>query len=491
MTGSSKRRPTGLPAVLIALVDALALNVGHGVALLARFGLDIPEARIDGMFRLVPLTGVLLVALFVGFDLYRPATITAARSVSLLVRPLALTALVLALVMATTQARLAPRPVLFGGLLLGFLFVFAWRLFLVNMQNRLRGPDHVILVADTKLADDHDQDALIHRLAAMPRGHVAIDLVLDYRDRATIVERAEGADVIVVSPAIPQAERSDLASELLERETSILLIPTAFEVALTTGTRSLFHDLDGLELSSQGPSLATSMLKRLLDVVLAVLIGLAVLPVVVVLTALIRRESPGPGLFRQQRVGRGQRPFTMLKLRTMREDAEADTGPVFASHNDHRLTRLGRFLRLSRLDELPQLWNVVRGDMSLVGPRPERPEFVADFLEMIPGYRRRFQLRPGLTGLAQVSGGYDASASEKLRFDLFYCNRVSLLLDLRILIRTLTTVLTPSKAQGGQVIDLDLAALIEARRGPEAEPAVPPAPADVELSAEPVPVDDR
>ncbi len=490
MTGGVARRRGGLPAAVIALVDAVVLQVGHLAALLLRFGPDIPEPRIEGMFRLAPITGVLLVALFVGFDLYRPATITAARSVSLLVRPLFLTLLILSAVMAATQARFAPRPVLFGGLLLGFGLVFVWRLVLVNMQNRLRGPDRVILVADTELTDDRDQDALIHRLATMPTSHVRIDLVLDHRNRSEILAKADEADVIIVSPAIPQAARSDLSSALLERETSILLIPTAFEVALTTGTRSLFHDLDGLELSSQGPSPATAVLKRVSDLLLAAAIGIVALPVLAVLAIGIRLDSPGPALFRQERVGRGQRTFTIIKLRTMREDAEAETGPVLADRDDPRSTRFGRLLRASRLDELPQLWNVVKGEMSLVGPRPERPAFVAEYLETVPGYRRRFQVRPGLTGLAQVSGGYDASAAEKLRFDLFYCNRQSMLLDLRILIRTLTTILTPSQSGPASGIDLDLAALIGTGRWP-APPGDDVADGQATTDADPVPVDDR
>jgi lipopolysaccharide/colanic/teichoic acid biosynthesis glycosyltransferase len=148
-------------------------------------------------------------------------------------------------------------------------------------------------------------------------------------------------------------------------------------------------------------------------------------------------------LYHQQRVGQHGRIFTLHKFRSMWADAEKATGPVWASkEGDTRVTSVGRFLRRSRLDELPQLWNVLRGDMSLVGPRPERPEFTREFTKTVPGWALRHAIRPGLTGLAQVSGEYSTEPEIKLRYDLAYLNNWSLGLDLSILLRTLRVILT-------------------------------------------------
>jgi lipopolysaccharide/colanic/teichoic acid biosynthesis glycosyltransferase len=160
-----------------------------------------------------------------------------------------------------------------------------------------------------------------------------------------------------------------------------------------------------------------------------------------VCAALVRLSSPGPVLYRQTRVGRGQQPFTLLKFRTMRSGAESG-GEVLATPGDPRLTPIGATLRRSRLDELPQLLNVLGGSMSLVGPRPERPGFVRAYLESVPGYAERFSLRPGLTGLAQVNGDYDSTPENKLRYDLAYSANWSFWLDLSILVRTVRTVLS-------------------------------------------------
>jgi len=184
--------------------------------------------------------------------------------------------------------------------------------------------------------------------------------------------------------------------------------------------------------------------KRISDVLLSLTGIIVFLPVLPLVVLAIKLDSPGPILFRQTRVGEGDRLFTIYKFRTMRQDAESKTGAVWSQVNDPRITRIGNFLRKSRLDEIPQLFNILRGDMSLVGPRPERPEFVATLKEHIPYYSERHYVKPGLTGWAQVSYSYGSSvedAIEKLRYDLYYIKNISFMLDLRIILRTVGVVL--------------------------------------------------
>ena len=188
----------------------------------------------------------------------------------------------------------------------------------------------------------------------------------------------------------------------------------------------------------------TETLKRTLDIV-ASLFGLLVLwPAMLATAVAVRLDSPGPILFRQERTGRMGRSFTLMKFRSMREDAEKLTGPVWAQENDPRVTRVGRFLRKTRLDELPQLFNVLGGSMSLVGPRPERPNFVADLAEKIPYFEQRHIVKPGVTGWAQINypyGNTEEDALQKLQYDLFYIKYQSTLFDLSILFNTIKIVL--------------------------------------------------
>jgi sugar transferase (PEP-CTERM system associated) len=185
--------------------------------------------------------------------------------------------------------------------------------------------------------------------------------------------------------------------------------------------------------------------KRAIDIVAAGMGLILAAPIMALVALAIKTTSPGAVLYHQRRVGQHGRIFTLHKFRSMCEDAEAATGPVWAvKEGDQRVTRVGRFLRRTRLDELPQLWNVLKGDMSFVGPRPERPEFVAELTRQIPFYGQRHVIRPGLTGWAQVRYTYGASvedALQKLQYDLFYIKNLSVALDLFIILDTIKTVI--------------------------------------------------
>lgn len=185
-------------------------------------------------------------------------------------------------------------------------------------------------------------------------------------------------------------------------------------------------------------------IRRILSTLLALVLSIITLPLLPFIVLLIKLTSRGPVLYRQERVGLRGKNFECLKFRTMRSDAEADSGPTWASDEDPRITSVGKFLRRSRLDEIPQIWNVLRGDMAFVGPRPERPEFVSKLNQEIPYYNVRHAVRPGITGWAQINYGYGSSveeAKEKLRFDLYYIRNISVMLDLLIVFYTLRAVI--------------------------------------------------
>jgi lipopolysaccharide/colanic/teichoic acid biosynthesis glycosyltransferase len=225
-------------------------------------------------------------------------------------------------------------------------------------------------------------------------------------------------------------------------------------------------------------AVAGRIAKRSVDIVGALVGMILTLPVWLILPILIKLDSPGPVFYSQTRVGLDRRRnsrrycqrtdseerrrrerrqedyqgsvFRMFKFRTMVDNAEGSSGPVWATTNDPRITRLGAFMRKSRLDEIPQFLNVLSGEMSLVGPRPERPKFVADLAEEVEDYTRRLEAKPGVTGLAQVESGYDSSLStvtEKVKYDLEYIDNWSLWLDIKILLRTVVVVLTGRGAQ--------------------------------------------
>jgi exopolysaccharide biosynthesis polyprenyl glycosylphosphotransferase len=267
--------------------------------------------------------------------------------------------------------------------------------------------------------------------------------VLGVREELPMLcQRHDVDDVIIASDLGWQDRLLDELSRWRGPRARISVVPSPYEVSIGRPGHLRLHDIPLIEVVTDPLAGAASGVKRVFDLVVAVPLFVLALPVMVVVAALVRVSSPGPVLYTQERVGMDGRPFTMFKFRTMRPDAERGTGPVLAAENDPRVTWLGRFLRATRLDELPQLWNLLRGDMSFVGPRPERPEFVAQYVRDIQGYGERFRVRPGLTGYAQVNGEYHTSPTTKLKYDLAYIHNHSLWLDLKILSETVKVILT-------------------------------------------------
>lgn len=202
---------------------------------------------------------------------------------------------------------------------------------------------------------------------------------------------------------------------------------------------------DNMEDSTYS-SIIYNFFKRIFDIA-GSLIGIMIaVPIIAVFAVLIRIETPGNVLYRQSRLGKNGKEFTLYKLRSMVNDAEAG-GAQWADKDDMRVTRTGKLIRLTRIDELPQLFNVLAGDMSIVGPRPERPMFVKQFIETTPGFEKRMLVKPGLTGWAQVNGGYDLTPEKKLDYDLYYIKHQGLLLDLQILFKTVKVILTGEGAR--------------------------------------------
>jgi len=277
-------------------------------------------------------------------------------------------------------------------------------------------------------------------------GIVPAEIDVDETDRAWIAgyARKHRATEIVVAT---DDRRGLPVSQLLQcRVAGIHVIDYLDFVERETETVDLNALQPGWLIFSDGfrSSLLRRVCKRGFDIASSLALLLLTLPLLLLACLLIIIESPGPVLYRQQRVGLGGRPFVLLKLRSMCTDAEKDGAPRWAQTGDSRVTRVGKFIRRARIDELPQLWNVLQGDMSFVGPRPERPAFVDDFCQQIPFYAERHCVKPGITGWAQINYPYGASledARNKLSYDLYYAKNHGLFLDLIILLQTIRVIL--------------------------------------------------
>jgi exopolysaccharide biosynthesis polyprenyl glycosylphosphotransferase len=340
------------------------------------------------------------------------------------------------------------RPVMVGALATGAGLIIVMRLTLARALLHESLAMQALLVADGEPSAETVSTLHAARFEYRVVGTV-VHPILDGGDRAKLVQ--EMRDLIGQYGA----------QEVIVTNNELRLVPGLIEECLTHGVRIVsagdlveryvgrvpidsvdVHWYLGLPESDlwRRPYAAA---RRLFDLLISFVFSIPFLVALPLLALLIRLDSPGPVFHVQRRVGEGGREFDLLKLRTMSDDAEAG-GAQYATAGDPRITRVGRFLRATRLDEFPQLLNIVRGDMSFIGPRPERPEFVADLEAQIPHFRSRLLIKPGLTGWAQIRGGYASSVDEitrKLEYDLYYIKNRSLRLDLQIIASTFVTVL--------------------------------------------------
>ncbi len=427
-------------------VFGFEIGLISGAMLLAAFAHGSLDATMAAAWKLTLVTAVCVLCFYYN-DLYDLTLVHSPLEFFVrLLRATGMAALLLAIATVAAPGLIVGHGVLITWLLLVLVAVPAWRMTFNGVAHAPRLEENVLFVGHGP-----GTEKVVHRVAEQHdfAYHVAGVVDEPFDDLPRLVERLNIHRIVVgVSDRrghLPIQEllraklagvRVEDAATMYERITGKLMVDdlTPSWLVFSDGFRS---------------SRTTRLLKRTIDIGLAA-VGLVMAAPLMLLTALaVRLESPGPILYRQERVGERGRPFTLAKFRSMRTDAEAGT-PIWASEHDDRVTRVGRFIRKTRLDELPQLWNVLRGEMSFVGPRPERPYFVRQLSEAVPFYAERHVVKPGVTGWAQVKYRYGCSiedAIEKLRYDLYYIKHQSIIFDFTIVIDTVKVIVSGKGAQ--------------------------------------------
>jgi exopolysaccharide biosynthesis polyprenyl glycosylphosphotransferase len=351
-----------------------------------------------------------------------------------------------------------PAGPMIAGSALNIVALMAWRIFFSRVLLGKIRSERVIFLGDSSVL----QEIASHLEAHPEKGLTPLGF-LDDSHAATGKRLGAISDLReVVNQVRPQRivvglreRRSSLpVTQLLELRLSGIRIEDALNTYEMAFERISTHELRPSQLifssSDLGPNRTGVRLQSAYSMAIAAAAALAAAPVMLLVAALLKLTSPGPALFRQQRVGKNNCVFTLYKFRSMVRDAEAQSGAVWATRNDPRVTPVGRWLRKLRLDELPQLFNVLKGDMSIVGPRPERPEFVSELEKRIPYYRQRHCIKPGITGWAQIKHKYGDTIEDtivKLEYDLYYIKNLAPALDAVIMFHTAKVMLLSRGAQ--------------------------------------------
>lgn len=260
---------------------------------------------------------------------------------------------------------------------------------------------------------------------------------------------AEDISMVILGNDLSLPEKYQVINFCNNNNKNIVVIPTMYELLCSNAVLETIDDIPIFRFAPLMPTLEQRSLKRIMDIVIASLAITGSLPIMFLVAIAIKLDSEGEIIYSQIRTGLKGKDFKIYKFRTMSKDAEKQTGAVFSSgENDPRITKVGRFLRKVRLDELPQLFNVLQGEMSIVGPRPERPVFVAQFTKEIPEYPYRHNVKPGITGLAQVYGKYNTPAYDKLIYDLSYIQKYSVVTDIVIMLQTIRVLINKNSTAG-------------------------------------------
>jgi len=446
--------------VLLLLVEAMLLFGGLIVAVYVRLGVvDAEDTLIqrNGFYKAALFT-VFCLASFYLFDLYDFVVMHDRRELVLrLLQALGLAWVALALMFYAVPQVMIGRGVSLISLPLALLLMVGWRLAIHWVLGHPELGERILIVGSGPFAVEIARETLgrpdagfrvigfVDNDPALIGQSLINPKVIGLTSELGALVKSENIDRIVV--AIGDRRGQFPTQELLRLSLSgdVSIEESASFYERLTG-RVLLDMIrpSWLIFSSRGRrarfnEIARAAMHRIIAFVGAILS----LPIAILAAILIKIESRGPALYKQERVGKNGRPFTLMKFRSMRVDAEKD-GPVWAKTEDERMTRVGRIIRRVRVDEIPQFWNILRGDMNFVGPRPERPHFVAQLAQEIPFYEQRHLIAPGLTGWAQIKYPYGASiedAKQKLQYDLYYIKNQSLTLDATIMFETIKTIL--------------------------------------------------
>ena len=411
------------------------------------------------VLRILLMTFICQICLYYN-DLYDfDISSTVAETIIRLLQSLGITSIALAFIYFFFPLVIIDRGVFILSILFLLVFIVGWRLLYIQILNKGIFNEHIIILGSSSLAVDifKEIDSTIdcgYTVSIMipdsqdEEYQVKLpDNVIILKEKKNLCQIASEMEINKVVVALKERRGTFPTDELIRcRTAGIEVIEGSTFYEMLTGKVLVTKINPSWLIFSDGfrKSRMKTILKRIEDIILSSIMLILLSPLFLVVAILIKLDSKGPVFFSQDRVGLDKKEYMMHKFRSMVQDAEKLTGPVWAQDNDSRITRVGKVIRKFRIDELPQLWEVLTGKMSLVGPRPERKHFTDELEKQIPFYSQRFNVKPGLTGWAQVSYDYGATiddAIEKLNYELFYIKNMSLMMDMVIILRTIKTVL--------------------------------------------------
>jgi len=327
------------------------------------------------------------------------------------------------------------------GAVLMLILTILWSILCLRISKIIYSKGKLLIVASTPEDADRLYIKVRGELRTLHINYLGYALADDFK---RVFELINHSTEVMVSSSLSESDRSRLFLHCANLDKTIYVVPQFSDLIYTKFRIVQFHDMPTFMIDSLGLTFQQRWLKRAFDVLFSLLALVFTAPVQLVVALLVRMDSHGPALYSQDRITMSGKIYKVYKFRTMVDAAEETFGAFQSSMDDPRVTKIGKILRNTHLDELPQFLNILKGDLSVVGPRSDRPMTVGEFEENIPGYKQRLKVKSGLTGLAQICGKYNSDPEDKLRFDMMYIKNYSFLMDMKIILQTMKTMV-PSK----------------------------------------------
>lgn len=428
---------------LIGAVDVIVFHISILLSFFVQFGTDVPARNMTTYTSAFPYIMILFVILNILFGVYvlYNKSITDFVYLTIIIQFFTMIA-----IMAVTFAGrwfAFPRSVLLISFVISTVLLVCWRAIIFRLYLKFSGIKKVMVVGE----ESKVVSAVMNFNQAKNERHKIAFVAVDNFFK-NIQDNLNKFDIVYIASQIDEKEKIDIYDLLIKNEKKIFL-NTSFENLILVNPNIMnIEDESIIEVSNFRISAEDGLMKRVIDFLFSIILIILSSPIMLVTAILVKLTSKGPVLYKQVRITKEGKEFNVLKFRSMSATAEKDSGPVLASSNDARVTTVGKYIRALRIDELPQLFNVLKGDMSVVGPRPERPFFVDQFKEENKYYYLRHNVRAGITGYAQVYGKYATDFNSKLNFDLLYIKKYSLLLDIKIMLQTIKILFDKVSSKG-------------------------------------------
>ncbi|MBO1299489.1 MULTISPECIES: sugar transferase [unclassified Enterococcus] len=429
--------------IFIIMMDVLVYNAAVYISFLLKFQGEIPMRN----FETFQHSAIFISIIFIALNILLGAYVFYNRMISdiIFVTVIGQVLISFGVMIVTFAGRwfAFPRAVILLSFVVGTILLSLYRILIYKLYLRVSRDKKVVIVGLEK-----DVAPAIQNFQSKKNNKHKVEAVVIDNYYENIKKMIDEIDIVYLSSHIEENEKIKIYQLITKKEKKLFLNTTFENLTMINPNIMNFEDESIIEASGFRIQPEYELFKRLFDIVVSLILLILASPFMLLTAVLVKVTSPGPVIYKQVRITKNQKEFSIYKFRSMAATAEAKSGPVLAKSNDARVTPVGKFIRAVRFDELPQIFNVLKGDMSIVGPRPERPFFVDQFNAENPYYYLRHNVRAGITGYAQVYGKYVSDYNSKLRFDLLYIKKYSLMMDLKILLQTIKILFDKMSSQG-------------------------------------------